>query len=222
MKKVKWILLVLVSLVILYLGLGYLLDGVIFREKIPEISSYFVPGDMFQSDEEGFTQRVIKQENGMVFCELIIAPYAPGPPKHVHTGFDEILETGEDGLYMILENDTVFIEPFQTYVIKKGVPHKPFNPTGKTITVTMKEWGFPEEFAFGLVQMYGYMDQKPLNERSVGDILMQLSRFTKYFDSWAVELAPPVPVQKVLYFFLRPVARLKGYRIYYPEFDVQR
>ena len=212
MSTWKTVLQILVIVPVAYLLFGYTLDRVIFREKIPEIKENFHPGDEFHSESEGFTQRIIRRENGMVFCELTIHPHAPDPPKHIHTGFDEVIETDEDGVFVIAEDDTLFIEPFQKYVIKQGIPHKPFNPTYKTIRITMKEWGFPENFAFGLAQMYGFMDQKSLDQRPVSDILLQLSLFSRYFDSYSVEFGPPVLLQKALFFFIRPVARLKGYR----------
>jgi hypothetical protein len=217
----KWIAAFLL-LMTLYLLTGYVLEIINDRERTPEISGHFKSGDTFRSDAEGLTQRVIRQENGIVFCDVILDPYAPGPPKHIHTGFDETFKAGEKGLFVLVDYDTLFIKPMESYTIKKGTPHKPFNPTGDTIRLSMDEWGFPEEFAFGLVQMYGFMDQKALDDRTKGEILLQLSLFSKHFDSWATENVPPPAILKVMFFFLRPAARIMGMKSYYNKFSVQR
>src|SRR5688500_12753521 len=73
-----------------YLAIGYLLHLVIFPESKPEVSSYFRPGQKFYSKTEGFRQTVVKQENEQVFCSLEVEPFADGPPRHIHTSFDEL------------------------------------------------------------------------------------------------------------------------------------
>ena len=109
MKTTKKLLVVFLLLVTLYLLTGYVLGVIDDHSIIPEISGYFQPGDTFRSDAEGLTQRVIRQENGKVFCDVILDPYAPGPPKHIHTGFDETFKAGEKGLFVLVDNDTLYI-----------------------------------------------------------------------------------------------------------------
>ncbi|MBN2698234.1 MAG: hypothetical protein JXR52_05360 [Bacteroidales bacterium] len=223
MKFVIYALSSLVAVIVLYLALGYLSHRIIFREKLPSFADYFRPGDQFSSKEEGLAQRVIEQKNGRVYCEVTLSPFAPGPPVHVHTDFDEVFEAGPQGMHLILAGDTMVLKPYETFTIQKGIPHKPFNPTGETLVFTMKSFGFPEEFAVGLVQMYGFMDSKSFRERPTAEILLQGSLFSHYFDSWLAEPgAPPVWIQKTLYFFIRPFARMKGYRSYYQEFGIDR
>ena len=78
--------------VVLYLVAGNLLHLVIIPEKKPEVATYFKPGHQFYSKAEGFKQTVIKQENGFVYGHLEVEPFAPGPPMHIHEGFDETFE----------------------------------------------------------------------------------------------------------------------------------
>lgn len=75
-----------------YLVIGNLLHRIVFPEKKPEVSGWFKPGQKFYSKTEGFRQTVLKQENGFVHCLLEIEPFAGGPPKHIHTEFDEKFE----------------------------------------------------------------------------------------------------------------------------------
>ena len=61
----------------LYLIIGNLFHMVIFREKKPDISTYFKPEQELYSKTEGFRQRVEKHESGFVHCSLEIEPFAP-------------------------------------------------------------------------------------------------------------------------------------------------
>ncbi|MBC7886909.1 MAG: hypothetical protein H7Z13_03410, partial [Ferruginibacter sp.] len=81
-----------VIVLVAYLAIGYLLHTVVFPEQKPDISAYFKAGDIFYSKTEKIKQTVVKQENGFVFCAASIEPYAPGPPEHIHTDFDEVFE----------------------------------------------------------------------------------------------------------------------------------
>lgn len=220
MKPFIIIVIVLISIVCIYFIAGYFSKVRSGNDKLPELSGYFKPGDVFRSNEEGLTQKVIKQSDGQVYCEVILDPHAVGPPKHIHTGFDETFNTGKHGLYIISGNDTLHLKPFESYTISKGIAHKFYNPTGDTLSFTNSGSGFPVEFAFGLVQMYGYMDKNPSKKRSTGQILLQFSLFSQYFDSLKAEGDPPPVIQKVLFFFLRPLARLKGLKSWYPEFNI--
>ena len=94
-KKLKKTVMYFMIVLGVYLAIGYLLHLVIFPEKKPDISTYFKPGDVFYSKAENAMQTVVKQENGIVYCEAVIQPFAPGPPVHIHTGFDEVFEVLE-------------------------------------------------------------------------------------------------------------------------------
>ena len=203
-----------------YLGLGYLFHLVIFPEEIPPISTYFDAGDEFKSDYEGFTQTVIKQEDGRVYCKLKLKRYAPGPPLHIHTGFEEYFENGSEPLQMIVEKDTITLKPFEKLLIPKGVAHKPFNSRSNEIDLTMKEFAFPEEFAFYLNQVYGYMDEDPANMKPP-KVIFQMAMFNQYFDSYAVEHNVPIIVQKTIGYLIVPMARMMGYKSYYKKYDQQ-
>jgi hypothetical protein len=52
-------------------------------------------------------------------------------------------------------------------------------------------------------------------------VMLQMSLFNQYFDSWLAQ-GPPIGIQKLSGFILRPLARISGYRSYYPEFAPQK
>jgi mannose-6-phosphate isomerase-like protein (cupin superfamily) len=202
-----------------YLVIGNLLHRVIFPEKKPNVSSHFQPGQTFYSKAEGFRQFVVRQENGFVHCELEIEPFAPGPPKHIHDGFDETFEIANGELSVWVDGVVKKVHPGEVLFIPKGTPHQPFNETADTIR-TKGSFAFPEKFAYHLPQVYGYMDSHPDFGKSPRTIF-QMSMFQGAgFDSYVVE-GPPMFVQKMLQVVVGPAARLAGFRSYYSEYDIR-
>ncbi len=219
-KRIK-IIVIFAGFTIVYLSVGYFLHLIVFPEKVPDIANYFQPGDVFKSDFEGFTQTIIRQEKGKVYCKLELAPFAPGPPVHVHTDFDEFFENGNKVMSIIINNDTIVLQPHENRLIPKGTPHKPFNPTPDTVRLTMKKYAFPEEFAFYLNQLYGYVDESEDNLKPP-KVLFQMAMFNQSFDSYLTKKAPPIAVQKFTNFMIVPLARLLGYKSYYPKYDIKQ
>ena len=199
-----------------YLAIGYLLHSVIFPEKKPGISTYFRPGDVFYSKAEKVRQTVIKQENGFVYCTADIDPFAPGPPEHIHTDFDEVFEITNGELSMLVNGEVKKIRPGQKLLIPKGVPHKPFNETADTIH-TKGMIAFPEKFAFYLAQVYALLDNDPTFGKSAATMFQMSLLNQEGFDSYLAH--PPLFMQRVMAFLLTPGTRLFGYKSYYPEYD---
>jgi mannose-6-phosphate isomerase-like protein (cupin superfamily) len=199
-----------------YLAIGYLFHLVIFPEHKPEVANYFKPGQVFYSKAEGFRQTVVRQENGLVFCSLQVDPFAPGPPRHIHSDFDEFCEIHNGELSLWINGEVKKVLPGERILIPRGTPHKPFNETADTIRLK-GEVAFPERFAFNLVQVYGFMDHTDF-EKSAKTMWQMVMFGRAGFDSYQGE-GPPVIVQKVVGFVLTPLARLFGYKSYYKEYD---
>lgn len=207
----------ILAFIALYLSVGYLFHLVIFPEKKPKVSTYFKPGTSFQSKLENAKQTIVKQENGIVYCNSQIGPFAAGPPEHIHYSFDEVMAIENGELSVLINGEVKKIKPGEKLLIPKGVPHKPFNETADTIRFS-NEVAFPEKFAFNLVQVYGMLDNNPNFEKFPG-ILFQMSLLsTEGFDSY-LAVGPPVFAQRILSFLLAPAARLLGYKSYYKEYD---
>ncbi len=216
-KKLKKTAMYFLIVLAAYLAIGYLLHLVIFPEKKPEISNYFKPGDVFYSTQEKVSQTVVKQENGYVYCASEIQPYAPGPPVHIHTTFDEVFEVTNGELSILVNGEVKKIRPGQSLHIPKGTPHKPFNETADTIR-TKDLIAFPEEFAFYLVQVYGLLAHDPKFGKSIGTMFQMTMLNSAGFDSYLDK--PPVILQKLTGFLLTPAIRLFGYKSYQKAYDV--
>lgn len=201
-----------------YLVVGYLFHLALLPEKKPEISSYFKPGQVFYSKAEGFKQTVLKQENEHVYCTLEVEPFADGPPKHIHTSFDELFQVKNGELSVWMDGKVFKLKPGDTLFVPRGTPHKPFNETAETIHVKGSV-AFPENFAYHLPQVYGVMDNVPGFGKSPATILQMSLFWSNGFDSYTAE-GPPVFIQKAIGFLLAPLTRVLGYRSFYHEYDI--
>lgn len=200
-----------------YLVVGNLMHRVLFPERKPDISTWFKPGQQLYSKAEGFRQTVVKQENGHVYCMLEMEPFAAGPPKHIHTDFDETFQIENGELTVWVDGKIHKIHPGETLHIPQGTPHKPYNETGDTIR-SKGIFPFPEKFAFHLAQVYGLMDEQPGFVES-SDIAVRMALFQNNgFDSYIVD-GPPVVIQKATGFLLAPALRVFGYKSYYEKHD---
>lgn len=217
-RNLKKMALYFVVLLAAYLVIGYLLHAVLIPEQKPAVSSYFRQGDVFYSKAEKIKQTVVNQDRGLVYCSTVIEPFAPGPPEHVHAGFDEVFEIENGELSLLVNGEVKKLTPGQKLHIPKGTPHKPFNETADTI-YAKGFIAFPEKFAFHLSQVYGLMDQKNFG-KSAGT-MMQMSLLNNAgFDSYIA--GPPLFVQKTMGFILAPASRLLGYKSFYPEYDIRK
>jgi quercetin dioxygenase-like cupin family protein len=204
-----------------YVLAGALLDSVVFPEKEPGPEYYPTSGYSFDSNTEGFTQTVVKREKGLFWVELELKPHAPGPPEHVHTSFAEKFVVAEGTLSVLFNGQKRILHAGEALLVPPGIPHKPFNETDARVLVKAPldpEYAMPECFSVFLTQAYGFFDESPSNNRPT-TALLQMSLFGPKYDAWLSGI--PVPAQKVLYFMIRPTARLLGYRTYYEKYVPQ-
>jgi quercetin dioxygenase-like cupin family protein len=213
-KLLLWVL----GLFVAYVLVGNLLDKVIFPEAEPGEDFYPREGQVFVSKTEGFHQKVLKRENGLIWAELTIAPRAAGPPEHIHTTFSENFIVAEGTLSLLVNGEKKLLRPGESFLVVPGTPHKPFNETDAPVIVRgplTPEYGIPERFGVFLTQAYGFFDEAESNSQPP-KVLLQMSRFGPEYELWLA--SPPVFVQKTLFFVIAPAARLLGYRKYYEKY----
>ena len=158
---------------LVYVGGGALLHWVIFAEPSPPAHLHPTVGDTFESTWEGVRQTVQKHEEGRLFVEVQVAPGAAGPPEHIHLGFDETLTVQSGTLTVLVDGETQLLGPGQSVPVPAGTAHTFRNETDEPVVGT--GW-LPEEFAFFLSQMYGFIDEAEANSRSPR-IVLQMALF---------------------------------------------
>ena len=220
MKRFKKITLYIVGFFLFYLFIGYLFHWVIFPEPEVNISAFFQPGDTLYSHAEKIRLTVIKQEAGKVYCYLEAEAHAPGPPMHIHSGFDEVFKVDHGELSVMVNGKKRTLNAGEKYIIEKGMPHKPFNETNSSAFSTMTdEEALTEAFVVYLSQIYGYIDESE-DYMKPPKVLLQMAMFQQYFDSYLDE-GPPVAIQKTVNFLIIPMARLLGYQSFYDKYDIR-
>ena len=214
----KKLLLGIIGFVLAYVFIGVLLDKVIFPEAEPGSDYYPREGQVFVSKSEGFRQTILKRENGLVWTELVLEPYAPGPPEHIHTSLPENFVVTEGTLSLLVNGEKRILRPGESLLVNPGTPHKPFNETNSRVVVRpplTPEYALTEQFSVFLTQAYGFFDESASNNQPP-KALLQMSRFSPKYELWLA--SPPVPLQKAFYFVIGPTARLFGYRTHYEKY----
>lgn len=214
----KKLLLSILGFVLAYVLIGALLDKVIFPEAEPGSEYYPREGQVFVSKREGFRQTILKREKGLVWSELVLEPYAPGPPEHIHTNLPENFIVTEGTLSILVNGEKKILKVGESLLVNPGTPHKPFNETDSRVVIKpplTPEYALSEQFAVFLTQAYGFFDESESNSQPP-KALLQMSRFSPKYELWLA--TPPVPLQKTFYFVISPTARLLGYRTHYEKY----
>lgn len=208
----------IIGFVLAYVLIGALLDNVIFPEAEPGTDYYPREGQTFVSKSEGFHQTILKREDGFVWGQLVLEPYAPGPPEHIHTSLPEKFIVAEGTLSLLVNGEKMLLRPGESLLVSPGTPHKPFNETDSPVVVKgpfTSEYALPEQFSVFLTQAYGYFDESESN-RQFPKALLQMSRFSPKYELWLA--GPPIFLQRALFFVIGPTARLLGYRTHYEKY----
>jgi quercetin dioxygenase-like cupin family protein len=214
----KKLLLGILGFVLAYVLIGALFDRVIFPEAEPSSDYYPREGQVFVSKTEGFHQTVLKRDNGLFWLELMLEPYAVGPPEHIHTSFPENFIVAEGTLSLLVNGEKKLLRSGESLIVHPGTPHKPFNETNSRVIIKSPltpEYGLPERFSVFLTQAYGFFDESESNSQ-LPKVLLQMSRFSPEYELWLAR--PPIFLQRAVFFVIGPTARLLGYRTHYEKY----
>ncbi len=192
-----------------YLIVGNLLHRVVFPLPSPDPATYPRPGDVMESRIEGFRMQVLAVEEGWMHGELVLAPGAAGPPLHYHEGFAEEFSVARGTLHIELADRIAQVPAGGRHRVERGVAHRPFNPTAEPVVVSGGRT-MPLEFAACLVQLYDLMDETGNGPA----MLLQYSLNNAMCDTHLARI--PRWAERALQIVVGPLARLAGFRDYYP------
>ena len=186
----------------------------------PQVPDYLFPksGQVIRSRSEGFASEVIKTQGDRVWIETRLAPYALGPPAHVHRRFAENFYVAKGVLSVRMGDVVRTVREGESFLVPPGTVHRPFNSTDEEVILRgplKEEYSLPRDFLLFLNQIYGYVDECPAHTRAPA-ILLQMSLFSPRYDAWLAN--QPIWLQRIQCMVLRPIARLLGYRSYYTRF----
>lgn len=152
----------------------------------------------------------------LIVIDLYLRPGAAVAGEHVHPALEERFTVLRGKVGFRLSGVEIVAEHNVPLIISPGVPHDWWNagPDEAHVRVEIRPGARFEAMirnAFGLAQD-GKVDKKGMPN------FLQLALFAREFDDVIQFTRPPRFVQKILFAFLTPPARLLGYRGSYPEY----
>jgi mannose-6-phosphate isomerase-like protein (cupin superfamily) len=176
-------------------------------------------GDVIESPVIGeraiFRQTAADTNGELLQLEVFQRVGAKGPVEHYHTGQEERFEVVSGVMHAQVGGREVRLGPGERVVIPAGTPHRWWNGGQEELHVVAEvrpalqvERFF--ETIFGLAR-----DGK--TDADGAPAFLQIALFASAYDIWVPK--PPRPLQRVLFAVLAPIARLRGYRAWYPEYS---
>lgn len=205
----KEVTLALVTLLVLYFGLGAMLHYVVFPEGEPPDWAYPRSGFSFETPT-GEKIRVIKSrvetggELAQVHFDLL--PGGHAPREHIHPHQEESFHVLSGSLTAMVNGKEKVASAGETIVIPPGTPHQPFN-RGSVEMRSLAEIRPAGKLGLFFGQVIG-VGPKPS--------FLQMMLFVRAYDVYPAN--PPPALTRVLSFLLAPTARLVGYKSFYPEY----
>lgn len=84
-------------------------------------------------DVAGNRIRILVASTSQLVCDYAAAAHFPGPPLHVHPGFDETYLVLEGRLEVTVRDERRELEPGAAAYVSGSVPHTFANPTGERV-----------------------------------------------------------------------------------------
>ncbi len=205
----KRVALVLVTLVVLYFGLGAMLHYVVFPEEEPPDWAYPRSGFAFETPT-GEKMVVMRSgvETGGEFAQaqFNLIPGGHVAREHIHPYQEERFQILAGSLVAVVDGREKVVSAGETLVVPPGTRHQLFNRSDveKRSLAEIRPAGKLGLFSG---QMTG-LDFKPS--------FLQVMLFLQEYEVYPAN--PPPALLRVLSFLLAPTARLVGYRSFYPEY----
>lgn len=164
-----------------------------------------------------FLQRGEDTDGDLLEIEVRAAPFASGPPEHVHEHQEEFFEIVSGTFTGLVDGEEIELTAGDTYTIPAGTPHRWWNAHDEELVGRVEVRPALEMAAF-LETVYGLARDGKLTADGGGNLLQMAVIGQHYWDTNHLA-SPPAVVQKAAFAVLAPIGRLLGYRAYYPEYD---
>ncbi len=194
-----------------YFGVGGILFNHLWRPPTPDYTNFFHQNQRIGSQVEGLWQSINRVEGQTVSSQITLEPRAPGPPLHLHEGFDEYFVVEKGTLSLLINGEKKILKTGESITIWRGTPHRPFNETNEPVILndSTRQGTLPACFVFGLAHLYSRMDKAGRSDSP--RVLLQLAALGNDFDTWTPDV--PLSVQKTIRWLLAPTAYLAGYSV---------
>jgi quercetin dioxygenase-like cupin family protein len=180
------------------------------------------PDDTIENPVHGETATFLKRardtDGEFVRFEIHVEPGGSGPPEHVHENQEEYFQVREGTLTGRVDGDPIRLTAGEEYTVWPGTPHTWGNGSDDEELVVLAEVRPALQFEEMLETAYGLARDGMIDESGGGNPLQMALFADEYWETNHLTSPPPL-VQKAMVTVLAPVARLLGYRAYYPEYS---
>jgi mannose-6-phosphate isomerase-like protein (cupin superfamily) len=178
------------------------------------------PGKEIRNSKNGQTYRFIQTaastDGKILEMESEYVPNTPEPILHYHPRQDEYFKIREGEVTVKIGTEIKILHSGDELHIPAGTCHGMWNPTSRTAIVNWKTIPALEtEYFFETIT--GLVNDGKTNQKGKPHLLqtaMTINRFSGMFRL----VKPPYPVQKILFYTLRPLAWVLGYRAMYKKY----
>lgn len=183
----------------------------------------FKRGEVYDNPVAG--QRVVirlgTQETGgeRLLADFYIRPGGAVVTEHVHPGIDETITILKGRVGVSINGERSVAEPGRKLHVPRGTAHEWWNAGDEEVHILL-EIIPAARYELLLRNLIGLAQDGKTDHRGVPSLL-RLALLAREFDDVAQLARPPRLVQKALFALLAPIARLKGYRGSYPEYETR-
>ncbi len=149
----------------------------------------------------------------MLVCDIATAAGAPGPPEHLHPSSSELFEVQQGAITVEVDGVLHSLQSGQSLTVQAGMAHKfASDPEldGRT-RVTFDVPGRIEDQLVTFSELARAGRLSPDGRPSMQQVAVTFSQLTR--DTRAT--VAPWAAQRVLFFLLAPVGRLRGLKPFY-------
>jgi quercetin dioxygenase-like cupin family protein len=183
----------------------------------------FKRGEVYDNPVTG--ERVVirlgTQETGgeRLVADVYVRPGGAVAGEHIHPSIDETFTILRGRVGIAIDGKQTIAEPGRKLHVPRGVAHDWWN-AGDEEAHILVEITPAARFESMIRNLFGLAQDGKTDKKGAPNLL-QLALIAREFDDVVRFTRPPRLVQKALFGILAPIARLKGYRGSYPQYETR-
>ena len=183
----------------------------------------FTRGEVYDNPVAGerLVVRLGNQETGgeRLLVDIYVRPGGAVAAEHTHPTLDETITVLKGRVGVSIAGERSIAEPGRKLHVPRNTAHEWWNAGDEEAHILL-EITPGARFELLVRNLFGLAQDGKTDSRGIPRLL-QLALIAREFDDVARLTRPPRLVQKALFALLAPIARLKGYRGSYPEYETR-
>jgi len=164
-----------------------------------------------------FRQTARDTNGALLQIETINPLHGPAEPEHIHKRQESSAEVLEGTLHFKVRGEVRVVQAGEKIVIPPDTPHQFWN-SGEEDARAIQEFRPALRTEDFFETLFGLARDEKLNERGMPSLL-QLAVLVPAFGDEIRPTSPPWPLLRAITWLLGPIARARGYRSVYPQYQ---